>query len=263
MMKNPLNILEVLKSIKKRIPLILLLVITFVAASGAISYSLMKPVYQASTQILINQNNTAAQEYTTQDINTNLQLISTYNIIIKSKTILNQVIAELDLDENYQSLSDKITVSNIEGTQILTIDVVDVSMADAVLIANATAYKFQEAIPNLMNVDNVSILDEAVAMPAPVPVRPDPVMNMAIAAVLGLLFGAGLSILIDQLNTTVRTEEDIEEIPGLQVLGIVSRVTDAKSSKKAEESYIGREMEPYVEQEKIQPANSAKIGGTY
>ncbi|RLQ86607.1 Wzz/FepE/Etk N-terminal domain-containing protein [Planomicrobium sp. Y74] len=262
-MKNPLNILEVLKSIRKRIPLILLLMITFIAASGAISYTLMKPVYQASTQILINQNNTAAQEFTTQDINTNLQLISTYNIIIKSKAILNEVIAELDLDENYQSLSDKITVSNIEGTQILTIDVVDASMEDAVLIANATAYKFQAAIPNLMNVDNVNILDEAVAMPAPVPVRPDPVMNMMIGAVLGLLFGTGLSILIDQLNTTVRTEEDIEEIPGLQVLGIVSRVTDTKGSKKAEESYIGREMEPYVEQEKIQPASSAKIGGTY
>lgn len=262
-MKNPLNILEVLKSIKKRIPLILLLVITFVAASGAISYTLMKPVYQASTQILINQNDAAAQEFTTQDINTNLQLISTYNLIIKSKVILNDVIAELNLDETHQSLNDKIAVSNVENTQVITIDVTDPTMENAVLIANTTASIFEEKIPDLMKVDNVKILATAEVPPVPAPIKPDPLMNMAIGAVLGLLFGAGLSILIDQLNTTVRTEEDIEEIPGLQVLGIVSRVTDIKSDKKAEESYIGREMEPYVEQEKIQPASSAKIGGTY
>ncbi len=263
MMKNPLNILEVLKSVRKRIPLILLLAITFVAASGAISYTLMKPVYQASTQILINQNDSNAQEFTTQDINTNLQLISTYNIIIKSKVILNEVIAELGLNETYQSLNEKIIVSNIENTQIVTIDVVDPSMENAVLIANATATIFQEKIQSLMKVDNVNILASAEVPPEPVPVRPDPLMNMAIGAVIGLLFGTGLSILIDQLNTTVRTEEDIEEIPGLQILGIVSRVTDTKGDRKADELFTGREMETYVEQEKIQPANSAKVGSTY
>lgn len=262
-MKNPLNILEVLKSIRKRIPLILLLVITFIAASGAISYTLMKPVYQASTQLFINQNNNFAKDFTSQDINTNIQLISTYNLIIKSKVILNEVIAELGLDETYQSLNEKVTVSNVESTQVLTIDVVDPKMENAVLIANTTASTFQREIKNLMKVDNVTILDIAEVPAEPTPIKPDPLMNMAIGAVLGLLFGAGLSILMDQLNTTVRTEEDIEEIPGLQVLGIVSRVTDVKGNKKAEESYIGREMEQYVDQEKIQPANSAKIGGTY
>ncbi|MCM3610513.1 Wzz/FepE/Etk N-terminal domain-containing protein [Planococcus sp. MERTA32b] len=262
-MKNPLNILEVLKSIRKRVPLILLLIITFIAASGAVSYTLMKPVYQASTQILINQNDTVPQEFTTQDINTNIQLISTYNLIIKSKVILNEVIAELNLDETYQSLNDKIAVSNIENTQVITIDVTDPEMGNAVLIANTTASIFQEEIQNLMKVDNVNILASAEVPPEPVPIKPDPLMNMAIGAVLGLLVGAGVSVLIDQLNTTVRTEEDIEEIQGLQILGIVSRVTDTKSPKKAEEVYIGRELEVYVEQEKIQPANSAKIGGTY
>lgn len=262
-MKNPLNILEVLKSVRKRIPLILLLAIAFVAASGAISYTLMKPAYQASTQILINQNDASAQEFTTQDINTNIQLISTYNIIIKSKVILNEVIAELGLNETYQSLNEKVTVSNIESTQVVTIDVVDPSMENAVLIANTTASIFQEEIQNLMKVDNVNILAEAEVPADPVPIQPNPMMNMAIGAFLGLLFGSALSILIDQLNTTVQTEEDIEEIPGLQVLGIVSKVADTKNSKKTEYPYKGREMEPYVEQEKAQPASSAKIGGSY
>lgn len=262
-MKNPLNILEVLKSVRKRIPLILLLTIVFVAASGAISYTLMKPAYQASTQILINQNDIEAQEFNTQDINTNIQLISTYNIIIKSKVILNEVIAELKLNETYQSLNEKVTVSNIESTQVLTIDVVDPTMENAVLIANTTASIFQEKIQGLMKVDNVNILAEAEVPANPVPIQPNPVRNMAIGAFIGLLFGAALSILIDQLNTTVQTEEDIEEIPGLQLLGIVSKETDSSSKKNAVAPYKGREIEPYVEQEKVQPANSTKIGGSY
>lgn len=262
-MKNPLNILEVLKSVRKRFPLILLLAIAFVAGSGAISYTLINPVYQASTQILINQNEANAQEFTTQDINTNIQLISTYNIIIKSKVILNEVIAELGLDETYQTLYEKMTVSNIESTQVVTIDVEDPSMEKAVLIANTTATIFQERIQTLMNVDNVNILAEAEVPALPVPIQPNPLLNMAIAAVLGLLFGSGLAILIDQLNTTVRTEEDIEEIPGLQVLGIVSKVTDTKSDKKALDPYKERELEAYVEQENVGPSGSAKIGGSY
>ncbi|WP_033543109.1 YveK family protein [Planococcus sp. CAU13] len=262
-MKNPLNILEVLKSVRQRIPMILLLAIAFVAISGAISYTVIQPVYQASTQILINKNDTSAQEFTTQDINTNIQLISTYSLIIKSKVILNEVIDELNLNETYQSLNDKISVSNIESTQVINIDVTDPDIENAVLISNTTASIFQEKIPDLMKVDNVNILATADVGENVVPVRPDPLVNMMLGALLGLLFGIGLSILMDQLNTTVRTEEDIEEIPGLQVLGIVSKVTDMRNSRRAEHPYNGKELETYGEQETVQTASRAKIGGTY
>lgn len=258
-----MNIKEFINGLKKRLPLIILVTIAFIAISGTISYTMMKPVYEASTQILVNQDAPSAEEFRTQDIDANVQLISTYNDIIKSPVILAGVIEKLGLNESVKSLNERISVSSIEGSQVVTVEVEDASMEGAVLIANTTASIFESEIKNLMKVDNVNIIWQA-EMPAnPEPVRPDPLFNMAIGAVVGFMLGTGLAILLDQMNTTIRTEEDIEEIVGLQVLGIVSPVRGGKELKKTAGNTIREELSNDVEDEKVQPVNSAKIGGTY
>ncbi|MDN7241582.1 Wzz/FepE/Etk N-terminal domain-containing protein [Planococcus sp. N028] len=261
-MESTFNIKETLRNFKRRLPMILIMTLLFIVLSGVVSYTLMKPIYQASTQILINQNGTTA-EFNTQNIDANIQLISTYNVIIKSPAILSGVIEELKLNETVKTLNEQITVSSTEDSQVVTIDVEDPSMERAVLIANTTASVFKEEIQNLMKVDNVNILAAAEMPVTPEPIKPDPLLNMAIGAVVGFMLGAGLSILLDQLNTTIRTEEDIEEIPGLQVLGIVSPVKDDKKAKKPSVYIQKREMMENVEKDKIQSVSTTKIGGTY
>lgn len=225
-MEETITLQDIFKTLKKRLSLIIILTIIALAISAVVSYFVITPIYQSSTQILINQEKTEVNTFSSQDIETNLQLINTYNVIIKSPAILSLVIDELDLNTTPAALTNKITVNNAEDSQVVNITVQDPDPQRAVDIANKTAQVFQAQIKTLMQVDNVSVLTPAVLGGNPSPVKPDPMLNMAIAAVIGLMLGVGLAFLLEYLDTTVKTEEDIEELLNLPVLGLISNISE-------------------------------------
>ncbi|TWT04949.1 YveK family protein [Planomicrobium sp. CPCC 101079] len=262
-MEGSFNTKDFFSKLKKRLPIIIVITLLCTVLSGVLSYKFLQPVYQASTQILVNQAAGAATEGQALDIESNIQLISTYNVIIKSPVILTAVIEELKLEDTVATLNERITVSSTEKSQVLQIDVEDGSMENAVVISNTIASVFQEEIKNLMNTDNVRILAPAEIPAVPKPIKPDPLLNMAIGAVVGFMFGLGLVILLDQMNTTVRTEEDIEEIIGLHVLGVVSSSKAEKAVRKTTTLNNEKGMKDHVEIEKKQAISNSKIGGSY
>lgn len=223
-MEETISLQELFSTLKKRMGLIIGAMIAAVAVAAIISYFFLTPIYQASTQILVNQQKVEQQAFNSQDIQTNLQLINTYNVIIKSPVILSKVIENLDLDITPAALNSQITVSSEQNSQVVNVTVQDPEPYKAVDIANTTAEVFQTEIANLMKVDNVNILSPAVYAENPKPVKPDPVLNMAIAAVVGLMLGVGIAFLLEYLDTTVKTEQDIEDLLELPILGIVSPI---------------------------------------
>ncbi|ANU10246.1 chain length determinant family protein [Planococcus antarcticus DSM 14505] len=262
-MESTFNLNKFLKAMQKRKALIILVTLAFIVFSAVASYTIMKPVYKATTQILINQNTVSNQDFDSLDIDTNLQLIGTYNVIIKSPAILANVIEELQLKETVQTLTERTTVNNIESSQVVSLSVEDSSMEQAVLIANTTAKVFQEEIQQMMKVDNVSILAAAETTGSPKPIRPDPIFNMAIGAIVGLVFGMGITLILEQLNTTVRSEEDIEEMAGLRILGVVSPVDSNLKMEKPLNLTDRLEKDLHAGNEKDKKVNAAKIGGSY
>ena len=83
---------------------------------------------------------------------------------------------------------------------------------------------FQEEIQILMNIDNVNILSPAIHVKNQSPIKPDPILNMAIAAVIGMMLGVGITFLLEYLDTTIKTEQDIEELLGLPILGLLAHI---------------------------------------
>src|SRR5690625_2830158 len=81
-----------------------------------------------------------------------------------------------------------------------------------------------------MNVDNVNVLNAAVLSANPTPVSPNLTLNVAIAFVLGGMVGVGLAFLIEYLDTTIKTEEDVERYLGLPVMGVISTVKDSDNT---------------------------------
>ncbi|WP_254636363.1 Wzz/FepE/Etk N-terminal domain-containing protein, partial [Bacillus sp. GbtcB15] len=79
---------ELFLTLKKRLSLIIIITAIATATSGIVSYFLLTPIYQSSTQILVNQSKDEQQVYNAGEVQTNLQLINTYNVIIKSPAIL-------------------------------------------------------------------------------------------------------------------------------------------------------------------------------
>lgn len=235
-MEETISLKELFETLKKRLWLIMSITIIAALASGIISYFFLTPIYQASTQILVNQTKNDQTLYNSNEVQTNLQLINTYNVIITSPAILDIVSKELDLNMTASQLKDKITVGSESQSQVVNLSVQDSSPKVAAQIANKTAEVFKREIPNIMKVDNVSILAKADISDNPSPIKPRPLLNIAIAIVVGLMVGVGLSFLLEYFNNTIKDEQDIEKILVLPILGVITTIDD----EKIEELKMGR-----------------------
>ncbi|PXW92018.1 capsular polysaccharide biosynthesis protein [Streptohalobacillus salinus] len=226
-MEETISLKELATVIKKRLGMIITVSLFAAAISGIVTVFLITKEYQVSTQFLVNQNNTE-QTNTIQssDIRTNIDLINTYNVIITSNRILDEVIDELELDLSATALSNKITVQNENNSQVVTVSVRDTDPIQAERIANTTVAVFQEEVFELMNVDNVNVLNRAEVGSNPAPVSPNLMLNIAIALVLGGMVSVGVTFLLEYLDNSVKTEDDVENILGMPVLGVISHISD-------------------------------------
>ena len=241
-MEETISLQDLAKTLRKRLSLIVIMTIIAITVRGLISYIFLTPIYQASTQILVNQEKVDATQFNMQNIQADLQLINTYNVIIKSSAILSKVIEELNLDISTTELIEKITVNSEQNSQVVNISVQDPNPGQAVDIANTIATVFQSEIKNLMKVDNVNVLAPAELPENPSPVKPNPVLNMAIAAVVGLMLGVGVAFLLEYLDTTIKTEQDLEELLHLPMLGLVSPIPDKDMAQAQSEQIIQRRV---------------------
>ncbi|WP_068675297.1 YveK family protein [Oceanobacillus sp. Castelsardo] len=226
-MEETISLKEIFEVLRKRILLILSITLGAAIVAAVVSYFLLTPTYESSSQFIVNQKQQdPTTQYTTGDIQSNVQLINTYNIIIKSSAILDEVVESLDLTYTSEELEDKINVTSADNSQVVTVTVTDETPATAVKIANTIVETFQHNIPEIMRVDNVSILTKAELAKSPTPVAPNPILNIVIAIVLGIMVGVGLTFLLEYLDNTVTTEEDVEKKLGLPVIGVISQVSD-------------------------------------
>lgn len=245
-MEETISLKELLQTLRKR--LLLILSITFVAVltSAMISYFYLTPIYQSSTQLLVNQAKSDQPVYNPSEIQTNLQLINTYNVIIKSPAILDLVKKDLDLDMSTEQLNSKITVGSEKESQVVAITVQDPDPYMAADIANTTAVVFQREISKIMNVDNVSILAKATVKENVAPIKPQPVLNMAIALVVGLMAGVGLAFLLEYLDNSIKNEQDVEKHLGVPLLGVISIIEDPNFQKVKAIKAVGGEKQNAV-----------------
>lgn len=232
-MEETISLKELIQTLKKRMSLIIILTLMAVLVSAAISYFVLTPIYQSSTQLLVNKSNDDQQSFNVGEVQTNLQLINTYNVIMKSPAILDIVIDDLKLNMTTKELNEKITVQSEKDSQVVNISVQDEDPKQAAAIANKIAEVFQTEIVKIMNVDNVSILAKAELGENPSPIKPQPLLNIAISMVVGLMAGVGLAFLLEFLDNTVKTEQDIEKGLELPVLGVIPTITDSEFQKVA------------------------------
>ncbi|MGP4073840.1 YveK family protein [Piscibacillus sp. B03] len=225
-MEETISLQEIFSILKKRLKLIILLTVGATLISLIITQLFITPQYEASTQFIVNQKDTGQEaQYDINDIRSNVEMINTYNVIIKSPRILDQVIEEEGLSLSVGQLSSKIQVQNADNSQVVNVTVSDSDPYLAENIANTTYDIFERTLPELMNIDNVSILSEANVGANPSPVSPNLMLNVAIALVLGAMIGVGLAFLLEYLDNTIKTEQDVDDTLGLPIMGVVSTIT--------------------------------------
>ena len=201
---------------------IILSVITVILIVGCIySVVIKKPLYHGTTSIvLVNQNN--GNTITNSDIQVNRNLVETYTQIIKSRKILSTVISQLGLTYSESVLANNVSVSAITDADIIRISVSDENNQLAADIANEIARVFMEDIKTRYNLQNVSVLDEAVAESSPYNVNI--AKEIVLYLMIGIIVGCVIVFIMYYFDTSIKSSTEIEEKFGLVVLGNVPYV---------------------------------------
>lgn len=240
-MKETISIKEIFISLKKHWKLIIGITMLAALCSVTISYYVLTPVYQASTQILVSQKDEQNRLDASQ-VMSSLELINTYSVIIKSPVILDKVINDLNLTQSVEQLNKKIKVTSEDNSLVFSISVEDESAEKAINIANAISETFQQDIRSIMNVDNVSILSKPELKDNLLPIKPKPIWNIAMAIIVGFMSGIGLALLIEYFDNTIKDGQDVEAYLGLPVLGSIQKIKQEKGKK-----YINSSVKENVE----------------
>ena len=215
-----IDVFAMLKTLWKRKFSIVLVALVFAIAAFGYSAFLAKKEYQITSRIYVvsrqNQDNNAL---TNSDLQAGSYLVKDYREIILSQNVLSQAIEELKLDMTPAELSKKISVSVPTDTRILSITAKDGNPKEAARIANGLRNVAAEKIIAVTKVSDVTTLDEA-----EVPQSPSS-PNIRRNVLLGFIAGAGLMVVlmvvVEVLDDRVKRPEDIEELMGLTLLGIV------------------------------------------
>lgn len=191
---------------------------------GAYQVFLMSPSYQADAKIYITNTDSMVSF---SDLQLSAALTGDYADIIMSRTVLNRVIEELDLDLDYRQLSKLVQVKNPDSTHIIQILVTCDDVETSRNIANSLLNISISQIYQVIGSSEPTIIDYAEAE-AVENVTPGLLKYLVIGAFLGAMLVCGIAILKLLMNTTMKNEEDVEKYLHLPILASVPYYKEKK-----------------------------------
>lgn len=214
-----IDLVELFKTITKKKLLVAGITLSFVIISLILSIFIIKPIYEATTSIIIGKSPTENMEYSYNDILLYQKSANTYVQIAGSRTVAQKTIDALGLETSPSAFLKNVRVQNKNDTQVITITVSDSSPDGAMNKANTMADCFITTASVLYPTGTVQIMDKAILPKAPV--KPVPLKNAAIAFALGLMVSFGIVFLTVYMDTSLKDEKDVEKYIGLPVMGVI------------------------------------------
>lgn len=224
-MEEIVSLGDFMKLIRKRLGQILFWALSGLAITAIYTFFFTTPLYESTSKIVVNQTQNASQAITNTDIQTNLNLIETYQSIIQEPIILEDVIKESDTNLTLSQLRSKIAVTTSQNSLVFGITITDENPYEASDLANDVAASFEEKIGDILEVQSVTILSEAV--PNLGQVSPNTSLNLLLGLLMGLVVGVIVSFIAESSNKSVRDEKFIEKL-GWTNLGSILEMSQSE-----------------------------------
>ena len=219
MEEQVISISEIFEALKKRWILIVSITLVATLISGVLSFFVIKPTYETSTKVFIGKEESNVEGYNTNDIQMYQKLLQTYAETIKTNEVIQAAIKNTNTNLTVEEVKKSLTVTPISDTQILQIKYQNKNPQVAKRILGNITDEFiilaKELVPN----GNVRVI-EAVQLPEN-PVAPNKKMNIAIAFLLGLMVSIGLVFLLEYIDNTFKSKENLEKELGIPVIGLI------------------------------------------
>ncbi len=182
----------------------------------------LTPKYQASINMIVNTRQDTTTTFTNDNFTSAKNLISTYAVIIKSNTVLNEVIDTLDLDMTYGQLYGMVSVTSVDDTQIMKVAVTDIDAKRAGEIAQTIADIVPDVLVEKVEAGSCKTVSDVSVNPNKV--FPQTKKYVVMAGLLGAVAVCGVLVLAHLLHDTVVDDEDVQKKLGLPMLGLIPEV---------------------------------------
>ncbi|MBC1457757.1 YveK family protein [Listeria newyorkensis] len=221
-MKREVSLVNIFNIVRKKIIIALIIAIVSTSLVGVAGFQFMAPKYDASVQLLINPKVVNSETGTYRSTDSNTQLVNTYNVILRSKVILSDVIERLDLQMSVSGLREMTSIQSEKESKVISIHVQHEDPEQAKEIAETLALSMEKEVPKLMNIDNVNILSDAELSGnlTTSKIR----IYMLLAFMLTLLLSSTVFVIRESLKNTFKTTKDFEEVTSLPIIVTIPEI---------------------------------------
>ncbi len=217
-----IDLREVFILLRNNIVLILVATILFGVVGFFVTKYLITPQYEASVNMIVNTKQDNTSYVSNDNITSAKNLVSTYAIIIKSNTVLNQVIDNLGLDMDYDELSKKVTVTAVDDTQVMRVAVTDPDPYVAARIVRSISRVSPDVIVDSVEAGSCKVISQVDEPDEPI--SPSLMKNTAVAALAGFVVSAAIIFVKYFFSNYIVDDNDIQKYLGIPVLGVIPEI---------------------------------------
>lgn len=190
------------------------------------SNMLIEPQYESAITMIVNTKQDNSTVVTNDNITSAQNLVSTYSVILKSNTVLNQVIDRLNLEITYDDLESNVYVNAVDDTQIMRVAVRNSDKELSASIVNEIASVAPDIIVDTVEAGSCKVISQV--MTSDSPVTPNIPKNTILAAAIGLMVAIILITLLTVFKVKkIVDDNDVQKYIDLPILGVIPEVEDA------------------------------------
>ena len=228
-----IDLLGIIKVLFQKLWIIILCGVIAGAAMFGYTYALVDPTYEASAKLYVNNSSlslgSSSFSISTSTISAAQELVSTYIVILETRTTLNEIIEYANVQNlSAASLKKMISADAVDSTEIFEVTVTSNDPVLSERLANAVAKVLPDRIAEIVDGSSVKIVDYAIT-----PTQrssPNYTNNALIGIIIGMLLSAAVIVVLEIFDTSIKEEGYLTQAYDVPVLAVIPDIGAEKSN---------------------------------
>lgn len=208
-----IDLIKIADGLLRRFWMILLSMVLCGALLFSAAAFYITPMYESSVLLYVNNSSfsvgATSFSISSSQISAAKSLVETYQVILKTRMTLNDVIRLAELDRSYEELSEMITTKSVNDTEVFSITVTSSDPYEAEHIANTIGRVLPDKIAGIVEGSSVRVVDYAVVPSEKV--SPNVTVFTIVGLLLGMLVSCGVIAVMEIADDRIRTENYLLE----------------------------------------------------